>query len=106
MATATKQNSIFIRIEPDEKKELEDVCSKIGVTPATAAKIFYKQLVKDRAFPFTPTADATLPWSMQSHTKNEIIDALVEAEKSSLKGESYSQKDFDKFLKLLTNGKI
>lgn len=58
MATATKQNSIFIRIEPDEKKELEEVCSKIGVTPATAAKIFYKQLVRDRAFPFTPTAEA------------------------------------------------
>lgn len=43
---------------------------------------------------------------MQAHSKNEIIDALIEAEKSSSKGESYSQKDFDKFLELLTNGKI
>lgn len=58
MATAVKQESIFVRIDAEEKKEVEEVCAKIGITPATAAKMFFKQLVKDRALPFKPKADA------------------------------------------------
>lgn len=56
MATAVKQDSIFIRIDSEEKKQIEAICNDMGITPASAAKMFFKQLVKERKFPFTPKA--------------------------------------------------
>ena len=98
MGAAVKQDSIFIRMDSEDKKQVESICKDMGITAATAAKMFFKQLVKERAFPFTPKAQQ-LPWALQSHTDDEIYQALLESEENINNNDVYSEKEFRKMVK-------
>lgn len=48
----SKTEMIRARIEPDLKHEVEDILSKLGLTPTTAINIFYRQVKLQKGLPF------------------------------------------------------
>ena len=47
-----------ISIDDDLKKDFSNVCKEIGLQPSTAFTIFAKTVVRERAIPFTLSADS------------------------------------------------
>ncbi len=47
-----KTEMIRARVEPDLKREVESIFSKLGLTPTTAINIFYKQVKLYKGLPF------------------------------------------------------
>ena len=47
-----------ISIDDDLKKEFSNVCKEIGLQPSTAFTIFARTVVRERAIPFTLSADS------------------------------------------------
>ena len=47
-----KTEMIRARIEPDLKKEVENIFSELGLTPTTAINMFYRQVKFIRGLPF------------------------------------------------------
>lgn len=48
-----KTEMIRARIEPDLKKEVENIFSDLGLTPTTAINMFYRQVKLIKGLPFT-----------------------------------------------------
>jgi addiction module RelB/DinJ family antitoxin len=46
------------RIDPELKREAEAILEEIGLKPRAALELFYKEIVKRRAIPFTIRADS------------------------------------------------
>jgi DNA-damage-inducible protein J len=49
---------IRARVEPELKSEATKVLKSLGLTPSAAIRIFLKQVVYERAIPFTVKAPA------------------------------------------------
>ena len=47
-----KTEMIRARIEPDLKKDVENIFSELGLTPTTAINLFYRQVKLLRGLPF------------------------------------------------------
>ena len=47
-----------ISIDDDLKKDFSNVCKEIGLQPSTAFTIFARTVVRERAIPFTLSADS------------------------------------------------
>lgn len=52
--SATTRN----RIDPELKRQAEAVLAEMGLEPHAAMQLFYQQIVKRRAIPFSVNADA------------------------------------------------
>ena len=48
---------VQFKIQPELKREMERVCYEMGMTAATAYRIFARKMIKDKKFPFEITAD-------------------------------------------------
>jgi DNA-damage-inducible protein J len=46
------------RIDPELKRQAEEVLEEIGLKPRAALELFYKQIIKRRAIPFPVQADS------------------------------------------------
>ena len=47
-----KSAVIHARIEPETKREAEDILAKLGITPTEAIRIFYRQISLRKGLPF------------------------------------------------------
>ena len=47
-----KSAAISTRIDPDLKRDAEQVFTELGVTPSQAISMFYRQVVLQRGLPF------------------------------------------------------
>lgn len=52
-----KSANLYVRIEPDVKKEAEAILSELGIPASNAINIFYKQIILQGGLPF----DVKLP---------------------------------------------
>ena len=77
-----KTANIYVRIEPDIKKQAEDILSSLGVSASSAINMFYKQIILKKAIPFDISLQGTKPLD---------ISGLSEAELSSELEKGYSQ---------------
>ena len=48
----TKTAMIRARMEPDLKRDAEDVLAEVGLSPTEAIRIFYKQVALHKGLPF------------------------------------------------------
>lgn len=70
-----KTASLFIRIEPELKKDAESILSSLGVTASSAINMFYKQIVLKNGLPF----DVTLPKELDmDHMSKEELEAAIQ----------------------------
>lgn len=77
-----KSANIYARIEPDIKKQAEDILSSLGVSASSAINMFYKQIILKKGIPF----DITL-----NTAKLADISLLSEEELSAELEKGYNQ---------------
>jgi len=76
-----KSANIYARIEPDIKKQAEDILSSLGVSASSAINMFYKQIILKKGIPF----DVTL------NSKPVDISLISEEELSAELEKGYNQ---------------
>ncbi|WP_424321291.1 type II toxin-antitoxin system RelB/DinJ family antitoxin [Lacticaseibacillus chiayiensis] len=69
MATA-EQTTMTIRLDPATKDAAEKVFGAMGMDMSAGINIFLKQVIRDQALPFTPTAND----SLDQATENSLQD--------------------------------
>ena len=79
MAQTTMVN---FRMDTEAKKEVEEICSKMGLTMTSAINVFLSKVRMERRIPFEITADAD-PFYSESNIRHlERITADIEAGKA------------------------
>ena len=66
---------IHVRIDEETKKQAQQILFEMGLDISTAVSIFIKQLIRNRSFPFLPTADPFYSDSNMTHLMNVKADA-------------------------------
>lgn len=71
------QTLINFRIDETTKKQLEEICSELGITMSTAFNIFAKKVIREKRIPFDVSID---PFYSESNIKaiSESIKQLEE----------------------------
>ena len=73
----SKSSSVYTRVDPELKEQVEQVLSKLGIPMANAINLFLHQIVLRKGIPF----DVTLPQRMPldySALSREQFDAEIE----------------------------
>ena len=64
---------VNFRLDEEDKKRMEEVCSELGLSMSAAFTIFAKKMSRERRIPFEITADAPFPerdyYSPQTETQ-------------------------------------
>lgn len=71
------QTLINFRIDEQIKKQMEQICSELGITMSTAFNIFAKKMIREKRIPFEVSID---PFYSESNVKaiSESIKQLLE----------------------------
>lgn len=71
------QTLVNFRIDETTKKQMEQVCSELGLTMSTALNIFVKKVIREKRIPFDVSID---PFYSESNMKaiKESIKQLEE----------------------------
>ena len=75
--------SLNVKIDRDIKAEADNIFNSMGMTLSTAINIFVRQAVKERAIPFTISADP--PRQVKSDILNKGFQAMLDAQEQSVK---------------------
>ena len=77
---ASKSANIMARVEPDVKKQAEEILSSLGVSTSGAITMFYKQIILRKGLPFEVVLpDERKPLDMSKMTQTEIDQILKDA---------------------------
>ena len=68
---------IHVRIDEDIKAQAQDILNDMGMDITTAINIFFRQIVRNRCFPFLPSADPFYSDSNIEHLMNAKADADI-----------------------------
>ena len=72
-----KSAMIHARIEPELKKEVEDIFKKLGLNTTEAVELFYRQIALRKALPFRVEIPNEITQKTISEAKNGInVDEL------------------------------
>ena len=88
-----KSANINARIEPDVKKEAEDILASLGVSASSAINMFYKQIILRRGIPFDITLQKTKPADISMMSETELSKELEKGYKQIAEGKVRSAKE-------------
>lgn len=95
---ATRSANVNVRVEPDVKKQAEDILDKLGVSVSAFINMTYRQVIMKRGIPFSvelPSGIKTLD-TMTDEEFDEMMQAGLEQAK---KGESIPYEEaFDRLM--------
>ena len=74
------QTLINFRIEEATKKQMEQICSELGITMSTAFNIFAKKVIREKRIPFDVSID---PFYSESNMK-AIEDSMKQLEEGKV----------------------
>lgn len=96
---ATRSANVNVRVEPDVKKQAEDILEKLGLSASAFINMTYRQVIMKRGIPFSvelPTEIKTLD-TMTSEEFDKMMQSGLEQAKS---GESVAYEEaFDQLMK-------
>ncbi|MDR2505523.1 MAG: type II toxin-antitoxin system RelB/DinJ family antitoxin [Oscillospiraceae bacterium] len=67
-----KTASVFIRVEPDLKVQVESVLERLGLPMASAIALFFNQIVLQQGIPFALKAAAEKPLSYEALSEEQF----------------------------------
>lgn len=70
--------TITARLESNDKKQFEEICSSIGINPSTAINMFVKATLRENQIPFALKADPF--YSLEN--QNRLAKNIDEMEKT------------------------
>lgn len=95
---STRSANVNVRVEPDVKKQAEDILDKLGVSVSTFINMTYRQVIMKRGIPFSvelPSGIKTLD-TMTDEEFDEMMQAGLEQAK---RGESIPYEEaFDRLM--------
>ena len=68
------QTLVNFRIDEDLKKEMEKICSELGITMSTAFNIFAKKMTREKRIPFDVSIDPFYSESNIRHLEKVVED--------------------------------
>jgi DNA-damage-inducible protein J len=73
-----KSAVIHARIEPETKREAEDILARLGITPTEAIRVFYRQISLRQGLPF-PVAvpNARTAGTLRKSRRGKEIEAFT-----------------------------
>lgn len=89
---------VYARINSDIKRGGEAVLEELGISPSSAIQMFYRQLMTDRALPFTPHAPVRRPLSIGDLTREQFNAELQRGLDSLTEGRGVSEEEADAIL--------
>ena len=95
---AARSANVNVRVEPDVKKQAEDILEKLGVSTSAFINMTYRQVIMKRGIPFSvelPSGIKTLD-TMTDAEFDEMMQTVLEQAK---KGESVPYEEaFDRLM--------
>lgn len=87
-----KSANIYARIEPDIKKQAEDILSSLGVSASSAINMFYKQIILKKGIPFDVTLNSR-PVDISLMSEEELSAELEKGYNQIAEGKVRSAKE-------------
>jgi len=78
-----KSSSVYTRVEPEIKEQVEQVLSKLGIPMANAINLFLHQIVLQNGLPFDVKLPQRAPLDYDALSKTDF-DAAIEKGMTSL----------------------
>jgi len=78
-----KSSSVYTRVEPEIKEQVEQVLSQLGIPMANAINLFFHQIVLQKGLPFDVKLPQRVPLDYSTLSK-EQFDAEIEKGFTSL----------------------
>ena len=72
----SKSTNLYVRIEPDVKKNAETILSQLGIPISNAVSMFLKQVILHRGLPFDVTLPDLKPLDISTLTEDEFHSEL------------------------------
>ena len=88
-----KSANIYARIEPDIKKQAEDILSSLGVSASSAINMFYKQIILKKGIPFDITLNTAKPADISLLSEEELSAELEKGFNQIAEGKARSAKE-------------
>ena len=88
-----KSANIYARIEPDIKKQAEDILSSLGVSASSAINMFYKQIIIKKGIPFDITLNTAKPADISLLSEEELSAELEKGFNQIAEGKVRSAKE-------------
>lgn len=83
---ATKTANLYVRIEPEVKKQAEDILSTLGIPASNAITMFYKQIILNRGLPFEVKVPADTPINVSELDDTQLDEELEKGYADMLAG--------------------
>lgn len=88
-----KSANIYARIEPDIKKQAEEILSSLGVSASSAINMFYKQIILKKGIPFDITLNTAKPADISLLSEEELSAELEKGFNQIAEGKVRSAKE-------------
>lgn len=86
----SRSANIVTRVDPEVKKQAEDILNKLGLSMSSAMDIFLRQIIIRNGLPFEVTLSNSKPLMMANMNKQEFDKALEEGVKDVKEGKTIS----------------
>ncbi len=88
-----RTSNIYIRVEPDVKKEAENIFKELGIPMSNAVGMFLKQVILQRGIPFDVKLPKQPPLNLPSLSKEEFDNVINEGIEDFEKGNVYTAEE-------------
>jgi len=90
--------TVYARIEPDLKNEVEGILSQLGVTPSALVQMLYSQIKLTRSIPFDIKLPGRRPLTLDELTTEQLNSELQKGVDSITAGRMHSADEVDAIL--------
>lgn len=84
---ATRSANVNVRVEPDVKKQAEDILDKLGVSASAFINMTYRQVILKRGIPFSVELPSRIK-TLDIMTDEEFDEIMQTGLEQAKKGES------------------
>ena len=95
---ATRSANVNVRVEPDVKKQAEDILDKLGVSASAFINMTYRQVIMKRGIPFSVELPSGIK-TLDTMTDAEFDEMMQTGLEQAKKGESVPYEEaFDRLM--------
>ena len=91
--------AVYARIDPELKKEVEAILSKLNVSPSSLIQMLYGQIKLTKGIPFEIKLPQKEPIFLHELTEEEMNRKIGEGLDDIKEGRTYTQEEVDAMLK-------
>lgn len=96
---AVRSANVNVRVEPDIKKQAEDILDKLGVSASTFINMTYRQVILKKGIPFSVELPVEIR-TLDTMSEGEFDEMMQTGLEQAKKGESVPYEDaFDSLMK-------